>query len=126
MERRLRKRADRAAVPSGQAGISPIPNSNFLIPTALDGLHGSVYDPAMAAKRPSYGWNARRVRALRDHLAVTQEELAAELNVRQQTVSEWETGQYRPRGASERLLTLVAERAEFSYGEPGEQEEARD
>jgi DNA-binding transcriptional regulator YiaG len=47
---------------------------------------------------------------------MTQEELARELNVRQQTISEWETGQYRPRGASEKLLSLVAERAGFRYG----------
>jgi len=57
------------------------------------------------------------VRALRQHLGMTQQEMAQELNVRQQTVSEWETGQYRPRGASERLLSLVAERAAFRYGE---------
>jgi len=63
-------------------------------------------------------WNADGVRALREHLGMSQQELAAELNVRQQTVSEWETGQYRPRGASERLLSLVAERAEFQYGSP--------
>jgi DNA-binding transcriptional regulator YiaG len=77
-----------------------------------------VYDAGMArsAGRPKYGWDAVRVRALREHLRATQEELAAELNVRQQTVSEWETGQYRPRGASERLLALIAERAEFAYG----------
>jgi len=62
-------------------------------------------------------WNAGQVRALREHLGLTQQELAQELNVRQQTVSEWETGQYRPRGASERLLSLVAERAGFRYGE---------
>jgi DNA-binding transcriptional regulator YiaG len=67
--------------------------------------------------RPGYGWDAARVKALREHLGATQEELAAELNVRQQTVSEWETGQYRPRGASGRLLALVAERADFRYGE---------
>lgn len=64
------------------------------------------------------GWDAGRLRALRRHLRMTQRELAGELNVRQQTVSEWETGQYRPRGASYRLLSLVAERAEFRYGEP--------
>jgi DNA-binding transcriptional regulator YiaG len=52
-------------------------------------------------------------------MALTQEELAAELGVRQQTVSEWETGAYRPRGASERLLTIVAERAGFTYGAGG-------
>jgi DNA-binding transcriptional regulator YiaG len=41
--------------------------------------------------------------------------MAEELGTRQQTISEWETGQYRPRGASARLLTLVAERAGFQY-----------
>jgi len=65
------------------------------------------------------------VRALRRHLAMSQQELARELNVRQQTVSEWETGQYRPRGASERLLSLVAERAAFRYGETLEEAAGR-
>lgn len=64
-------------------------------------------------------WSADQVRALRRHLGLTQGQLARELNVRQQTVSEWETGQYRPRGASERVLGFVAERASFRYGEPG-------
>jgi DNA-binding transcriptional regulator YiaG len=70
----------------------------------------------MARRRPV--WNADRVRTLREHLDYTQQQLADELNVRQQTVSEWETGVYAPRGASERLLSLIAERAEFGYGEP--------
>jgi DNA-binding transcriptional regulator YiaG len=52
-------------------------------------------------------------------MALTQDELADELGVRQQTVSEWETGVYRPRGASERLLTIVAERAGFEYDAGG-------
>ena len=55
------------------------------------------------------------MRALRDHLGLSQGGLAGELGVRQQTVSEWETGQYAPRGASARLLSLVAERAGFEY-----------
>ncbi len=63
-------------------------------------------------------WDAEQVLALRQHLGLTQQELAEELNVRQQTVSAWETSQYRPRGASERLLSVVAERAAFRYGEP--------
>ena len=71
-------------------------------------------------KRRRAAWDARSVRALRRHLELTQEELAGELGVRQQTVSEWETGAYRPRGASDRLLTIVAERAGFAYGEEGE------
>jgi len=68
----------------------------------------------MAKKRRAV-WDADSVRGLRRHLALTQEQLAEELGVRQQTVSEWETGVYRPRGASDRLLTLVAERAGFVY-----------
>lgn len=60
-------------------------------------------------------WDAERVRALRRRLGLSQSELARELGVRQQTVSEWETAAYRPRGASAKLLTLVAERAGFGY-----------
>lgn len=62
-------------------------------------------------------WNAQSVRSLRKHLKMTQQELAEEMGTRQQTISEWETGLYRPRGSSHRLLTIVAERAGFKYGE---------
>jgi DNA-binding transcriptional regulator YiaG len=55
-------------------------------------------------------WDGESVRALREQLGLTQRELADELGVRQQTVSEWETGMYRPRGASARMLRVVAER----------------
>lgn len=61
-------------------------------------------------------WDAGSVRALRRHLGLSQDALAEELGTRQQTISEWETGQYRPRGASARLLSIVAERAGFEYG----------
>jgi DNA-binding XRE family transcriptional regulator len=69
----------------------------------------------VAQKGPKTDWPAARVRALRRHLIRTQAELASELGVRQQTVSEWETGLYQPRGASRTLLNLVAERANFAY-----------
>lgn len=75
----------------------------------------------MTERKRAYGsWDSDGVRALRRHLSLTQDGLASELGVRQQTISEWETGQYRPRGASARLLTLVAERAGFEYGEKRE------
>jgi DNA-binding transcriptional regulator YiaG len=61
-------------------------------------------------------WDAEGVRALRQHLGLTQEELSARLGMRQQTVSEWEVGKHRPRGASRTLLTTIAEQAAFSYG----------
>jgi putative transcriptional regulator len=60
-------------------------------------------------------WNARQVRALRQHLGLTQEQMAVEMGTRQQTISEWETGQYQPRGTSARLLALIAERGGFPY-----------
>jgi len=66
-------------------------------------------------KKRAAVWDARRIKALRQHLGYTQRRLADELGTRQQTISEWETGQYRPRGPSARLLTLVAEQANFPY-----------
>jgi DNA-binding transcriptional regulator YiaG len=71
-------------------------------------------------KRPGrklkYGWDAAKVKALRDHMQLTQTAMSEELGVRQQTVSEWETGLYAPRGASAKLLSILAERAKFKYG----------
>ena len=60
-------------------------------------------------------WDSERVRALRSHLGLTQRELAERLGTRQQTISEWEVGLYKPRGASSTLLSIVAERAKFEY-----------
>ena len=60
-------------------------------------------------------WDSQRIQALRHHLGLTQRELADELGTRQQTISEWETGMYRPRGASATLLSIIAERAKFEY-----------
>jgi DNA-binding transcriptional regulator YiaG len=56
-------------------------------------------------------WDGERVAALRRRLGISQSEFAARLGVRQQTVSEWEVGRYRPRGASVRLLGMFAEDA---------------
>ena len=60
-------------------------------------------------------WDSQRIQALRRHLGLTQRELADELGTRQQTISEWETGMYKPRGASATLLSIIAERAKFEY-----------
>ena len=61
-------------------------------------------------------WDREKIRALRRHLKATQQEMAEEMGTRQQTVSEWETGLYRPRGASKKLLSILAERTRFQYG----------
>lgn len=66
-------------------------------------------------RRRDRQWDAEHIRRLRAHLGLTQAGLADELNTRQQTISEWERGQYRPRGPAARLLTRVAEEARFGY-----------
>jgi DNA-binding transcriptional regulator YiaG len=65
-------------------------------------------------------WNSGMVKALRQHMGVSQGELAKELGVRQQTVSEWEKEVYAPSRATSKHLGLVAERAGFAY-EVGEE-----
>ncbi len=60
-------------------------------------------------------WNGEHVRALRSYLGLTQRKLADKLGTRQQTISEWETGMYQPRGASSTLLSIIAEQAQFKY-----------
>ena len=60
-------------------------------------------------------WDKDRIQALRHHLGLTQQEMAEQLGTRQQTISEWETGMYQPRGASATLLFMIAEKASFKY-----------
>ena len=71
----------------------------------------------MTNRRKQYRpqWDSHQIQALRRHLGLTQRQLAESLGTRQQTISEWETGMYQPRGASATLLTIVAERAKFKY-----------
>jgi DNA-binding transcriptional regulator YiaG len=72
---------------------------------------------------PKAEWDAGRVKALRQHMGLSQDALAEEMGTRQQTISEWETGQYRPRGASAKLLSMIAERAGFEYRTASERAE---
>ena len=60
-------------------------------------------------------WNSGMIKALRQHMCMSQGELAEEMGVRQQTVSEWERGAYAPSRATSKHLGLVAERAGFDY-----------
>lgn len=78
----------------------------------------------MAGKIERIKWDGAEVRALRRYMKLTQAKMAEELGTRQQTISEWETGMYRPRGTSATLLTLVAERSGFKYRPRAEKEAA--
>ena len=62
-------------------------------------------------------WDGELVKAVRQHTGLSQAEMAEELGVRQQTISEWETGSYTPKRAMSKLLTIFAERAGFNFGE---------
>jgi len=66
-------------------------------------------------KKKKRQWSKEEVKGLRQHLNLTQMKLAEELGTRQQTISEWEKGMYRPRGASATLLSIVAEGSGFTY-----------
>jgi DNA-binding transcriptional regulator YiaG len=73
----------------------------------------------MGRRKVKYQWDSESIRALRGFLGMTQQQMSEELGTRQQTISEWETGMYRPRGGMHRLLTLVAERVGFEYQAEG-------
>ena len=65
------------------------------------------------------GWDAGQIAAVRAALGISQAEFARALGVRQQTVSEWETGRYAPRGASAKMLGVLAEsRAPYDPAPP--------
>lgn len=61
--------------------------------------------PSRPLSPPRY--DAARVRALRERLAVSQEAFAAALNVSVGTVRAWEGGRRAPRGPSLRLLEIA-------------------
>jgi len=60
-------------------------------------------------------WDKKKVKELRRHLGLTQAKMAEKMGTRQQTISEWELGLYRPRGASSTLLSIVADQSGFRY-----------
>jgi DNA-binding XRE family transcriptional regulator len=60
-------------------------------------------------------WDADLIKSLRHHMHWTQIDLADQLEMRQQTISEWENGLYEPKRSSSKLLTLIAEKAGFEY-----------
>ena len=62
-----------------------------------------------------YHWNSETIRGLRKFLRLSQSAFSKQLGIRQQTVSEWETGVYEPRGASSTLLNMIASGAGFGF-----------
>jgi DNA-binding transcriptional regulator YiaG len=73
--------------------------------------------PAKTKRRRTvqYTWTPDAIRALREHMGLTQREMADELEVRQQTISEWETNLHKPHRSTQKTLSMIAERAGFQY-----------
>ncbi len=69
----------------------------------------------MGRDKKDRSWDQSSIKALRSHLKLTQAGMAEKLGTRQQTISEWETGEYQPRGTSSRLLSIIADRSGFEY-----------
>ncbi|NJM07861.1 helix-turn-helix transcriptional regulator [Candidatus Gracilibacteria bacterium] len=78
-----------------------------------------TYPPLKRKTKTRQSWDSRRIRALREFMGLTQREMADELEVRQQTISEWETGLHTPHRSTQKTLSMVAERVGFAY-ESGE------
>jgi transcriptional regulator with XRE-family HTH domain len=68
-------------------------------------------------------WTGDLVKAFREQMGWTQTELADKLGMRQQTISEWETGMYEPKRSTSKFLTMFAEQTDFKYGESETPEE---
>jgi len=66
-------------------------------------------------RQTKFAWKPETIRALREYMGLTQREMADELEVRQQTISEWETGLHTPHRSTQKTLSMVAERAGFHY-----------
>ena len=70
---------------------------------------------AKRRRQVQYNWSPPAIRALREYMNLTQREMADELEVRQQTISEWETSAHTPHRSMQKTLSMIAERVEFKY-----------
>lgn len=60
-------------------------------------------------------WTGEQIKALREFAGWSQQELADRMQVRQQTISDWEVGNHTARRAMGRLLQIIAEEIGFPY-----------
>jgi DNA-binding transcriptional regulator YiaG len=107
----------RVAVIAAAAGISPQRFYQWLKEEGIKPNRklGQGQQKPRYTSHAKVRWTAQEVKALRSYMGLSQKDLARELGVRQQTISEWETGMYRPRRAMSRYLSMVSERIGFAY-----------
>jgi DNA-binding transcriptional regulator YiaG len=95
-----------------QAGFRVI-DVNLLTERATFQKRRSVY--LLRRESNTLTWDAETIKALREHMELTQSQFAEVLGVRQQTVSEWEQGVYAPKRATSKHLTRVAEGVALAF-----------
>src|SRR5437879_4024098 len=112
-------RGDSRLAPIPNFAVSPSPCKIKLTTLHLTGVTPMPAKPKTkrARRKAKYEWDSDKVKALREHMGLTQTEFAEELGTLQQTVSEWECGNHYPKGLSVRMLSIIAEKANFKYGE---------
>ncbi len=71
----------------------------------IDKRKMSKFDALCLAPVPEF--SSEKIRALRDHLQLSQSVLAAVLNTSLSTVRKWEIGEKHPSGPSLKLLSLL-------------------
>lgn len=76
---------------------------------------GTMPEQPLERKGNTVMWNSGMIKALREHMGLSQAAFAQELGVRQPTISEWETKAYQPKRSTSKLLTFVADQAGFEY-----------
>ncbi len=105
-----------SATPQGQAWLE----AGWLVDAVDLEKTWAIFRPSrityrITPRRRRSGWSGEQVKALREFAGWSQQELADQLGMRQQTISEWETGKYNPRRSTGVLLEFVAERVGFQY-----------
>jgi DNA-binding transcriptional regulator YiaG len=65
--------------------------------------------------RQSKSWSGAQIKALREFAGWSQQELADRMAVRQQTISDWETGAHTARRSMGKLLEMIAREVGFPY-----------
>lgn len=73
--------------------------------------------------RKSKSWSGSQIKALREFAGWSQQELADRMAVRQQTISDWETGAHTARRSMGKLLEMIAREVGFPYETGSDKEE---
>jgi len=95
----------------GRTTIEELRNRRLVAMTTAE---RAQFDEAIASARLAIEVG-EKVREAREAVGLSQRELAEALNARQQTISEWDRGEYAPRGTAARLLTRAAEDVQFPF-----------